>query len=156
MQLKRLCTVPSGFPSLTQLLWDWTLWYRHMYVCMFSPDRSASGSSGESSPRRGSSPFSSPILAGPSMVCGPGSPTRRLSMGDSRPAGSPLSGGGHQCPVLEFLQDRFATGLSPSTLQFMWLLLLLTMLLWASSLGEEPASKTFPQGYPEAEASCTP
>ncbi len=38
---------------------------------------------------------SSPVLAGPSMVCGPGSPSRRLSMGDSRSAGSPLTGRGH-------------------------------------------------------------
>ncbi len=144
-------------------------------VC-FSPDHSAPGSCGESSLRRGLFLFSSPILAGPSMVCRPGSPTRRLSMGDFRLAGSPLSGGGHYCsppsgvveaqgpqltasglstevvetilqsrapstrksytakwqlftswcderkldpvncpvgPVLEFLQDCFATGLSP-------------------------------------------
>ncbi len=38
---------------------------------------------------------SSAVLAGPSMVCGPGRPSRRLSMGDSRTAGSPLSGRGH-------------------------------------------------------------
>ncbi len=59
------------------------------------PDCSAPGSSGESSPGRGSSLVSSPVLAGPSMVCGPGSPSRRLSMGDSRSAGSPLTGRGH-------------------------------------------------------------
>ncbi len=59
------------------------------------PDCSAPGSSGESSPGRGSSLVSSPVLAGPSMVCGPGSPSRRLSMGDSHLAGSPLTGSGH-------------------------------------------------------------
>ncbi len=35
------------------------------------------------------------LLVAPSMVCGPGSPSRRLSMGDSRSAGSPLTGRGH-------------------------------------------------------------
>ncbi len=34
------------------------------------------------------------------MVCGPGSPSRRLSMGDSRPAGSPLTGGGKHSPIV--------------------------------------------------------
>ncbi len=33
--------------------------------------------------------------AGPSMVCRPGRPSRRLSMGDSHTWGSPLSGRGH-------------------------------------------------------------
>ncbi len=42
------------------------------------PDCSAPGSSGESSPGRRSSLVSSPVLAGQSMVCGPGSPSRRL------------------------------------------------------------------------------
>ncbi|KAI2657288.1 Transposon Ty3-G Gag-Pol polyprotein [Labeo rohita] len=41
-------------------------------VC-FSPDRSAPGSSGEGVPGWGPSSFSSPILAGPSMVLGPDS-----------------------------------------------------------------------------------
>ncbi len=146
------------------------------------PDCSAPGSSGESSPGRGASIISSPVLVGPSMVCGPGRPPRRLYMGDSRRARSPLSGKGYhlsssrpelwklwvwpegsqasglstevvetilqsrapstrksnaakwqlftsccrsrqldtvECPIgseLEFLQDRFASGLSSSTL----------------------------------------
>ncbi len=49
----------------------------------------------EASPGRGATTASSPILAGPSMVCRPGRPLRRLSVGDSRTAGSPLSGRGH-------------------------------------------------------------
>ncbi len=63
-------------------------------VCL-PPDRSAPGSSGESLPGRGATTASSPILAGPSMVCGPGRPPRRLSVGDSHTARSPLSGRGH-------------------------------------------------------------
>ncbi len=55
---------------------------------MPSPDRSAPGSSGESLSRTGFVFVNSPVLAGPSMVCGPGSPSRRLSMGDSSQAGS--------------------------------------------------------------------
>ncbi|KAL0158003.1 hypothetical protein M9458_046079, partial [Cirrhinus mrigala] len=60
-----------------------------------SPDRSAPGSSGEDAPGRGPSSFSSPVLAGPSMVLGPGFPPRRLSMGDSRQEGPPLASGRH-------------------------------------------------------------
>ncbi|KAL0172227.1 hypothetical protein M9458_032538, partial [Cirrhinus mrigala] len=45
--------------------------------------------------RRGVPSFSSPVLAGPSMVLGPDFPPRRLSLGDSRQEGSPLTGGGH-------------------------------------------------------------
>ncbi|KAL0189055.1 hypothetical protein M9458_014602, partial [Cirrhinus mrigala] len=60
-----------------------------------SPDRSAPGSSGEGAPGRGPSSFSSPVLAGPSMVLGPGFPPRRLSMGDSRQEGPPLASGRH-------------------------------------------------------------
>ncbi len=63
-------------------------------VCL-PPDRSAPGSSGESLPGRGATTASSPILVGPSEVCGPGRPPRRLCVGDSRTAGSPLSGRGH-------------------------------------------------------------
>ncbi len=48
----------------------------------------------ESSLGRGATTASSPILARPSMVCGPGQPPRRLSMGDSHTAGSSLSGRG--------------------------------------------------------------
>ncbi len=59
------------------------------------PDCSAPGSSGKSLSGRGASIISSPVLAGPSMVCGPGRPPRRLNIGDSRTAGSPLSGRGH-------------------------------------------------------------
>ncbi|KAL0165880.1 hypothetical protein M9458_037724, partial [Cirrhinus mrigala] len=61
----------------------------------FSPDCSAPGSSRESAPGQGVPPSSSPVLAGPSMVLGPGISPRRLSMGDSRQKGSPLTGGGH-------------------------------------------------------------
>ncbi|KAI2657596.1 Transposon Ty3-G Gag-Pol polyprotein [Labeo rohita] len=60
----------------------------------FSPDRSAPGSSRESAPGRGVPPPSSRVLAGPSMVLGPDFSPRRLSMGDSRQEGSPLTGGG--------------------------------------------------------------
>ncbi|KAL0172914.1 hypothetical protein M9458_033225, partial [Cirrhinus mrigala] len=60
-----------------------------------SPDRSAPGSSGEGAPGRGPSSFSSPVLAGPTMVLGPGFPPRRLSMGDSRQEGPPLTSGRH-------------------------------------------------------------
>ncbi len=60
-----------------------------------SPDQSAPGSSRESAPGRGLSIASSPVLAGPSMVLGPDFSPRRLSMGDSRQEGSPLTGGGH-------------------------------------------------------------
>ncbi|KAI2659312.1 tRNA-5-methyluridine(54) 2-sulfurtransferase [Labeo rohita] len=60
-----------------------------------SPDRSAPGSSRESAPGRGVPPSSSPVLAGPSMVLGPDFSPRRLSMGDSRQEGSPLTGGGY-------------------------------------------------------------
>ncbi len=59
----------------------------------FPPDCSASGSSGESLPRMGSSRISSPLLDGPFMVCGSASPTRRLYIGDSHPSGSPLTDG---------------------------------------------------------------
>ena len=45
----------------------------------FSPDCSAPGSSGEGSPGRAQSPANSPVLAGPSMVCGPSVSPRRLS-----------------------------------------------------------------------------
>ncbi len=53
-----------------------------------SPDRSAPGSSDESTPRRCSPTVSSPVLAGPSMVLGPDFPPRRLSMEDSRQEGN--------------------------------------------------------------------
>ncbi|KAL0195159.1 hypothetical protein M9458_008731, partial [Cirrhinus mrigala] len=56
-----------------------------------SPDRSAPGSSGESTPGRGQPTTSSPVLAGPSMVLGPDISPRRLSVGDSR-------GGHHPSP----------------------------------------------------------
>ncbi|KAI2655439.1 Protein P [Labeo rohita] len=60
-----------------------------------SPDRSAPGSSGESTPGRGQPSTSSLVLAGPSMVLGPDISPRQLSMGDSRQERSPLTGGGH-------------------------------------------------------------
>ncbi len=68
-------------------------------VCL-PPDCSAPGSSGESSPGRGSSIVSSPVLDGPSMVCGPGRPSRRLFMVDSRLAGSLLSDREHHLSPL--------------------------------------------------------
>ncbi len=46
----------------------------------------------------GLSAISSPVLAGPSMVLGPDFSPRRLSMGDSRQEGPPLTGGGHYRP----------------------------------------------------------
>ncbi|KAL0150687.1 hypothetical protein M9458_053991 [Cirrhinus mrigala] len=58
----------------------------------YSPNRSAPGSSGQSAPGRIQSSLSSPILAGPSVVLGPDFSPRRLSMGDSRQEGSPLTG----------------------------------------------------------------
>ncbi|KAL0152850.1 hypothetical protein M9458_051844, partial [Cirrhinus mrigala] len=60
----------------------------------FSPDRSAPGSSRESAPGWGVPSSSSPVLARPSMVLGPDFPPRRLSLGDSRQEGSPLTGRG--------------------------------------------------------------
>ncbi len=179
------------------------------------PDCSAPGSSGESSPGRGSSFVSSPVLARPSMVCGPGSPARRLSMGDSHLAGSPLTGRGHHfsppprvveavgvdpegaqliasglstevvetilqsrapstrklytakwqlftywchsrqldpvvCPigsVLEFLQDRFASGLSSSTLNvYMAAIAAHHAPVGEQSLGRNPLVTRFLQG----------
>ncbi|KAL0201493.1 hypothetical protein M9458_004680, partial [Cirrhinus mrigala] len=50
--------------------------------------------SGESAPGRGPSSFSSPVLAGPSMVLGPDFPPRRLSLGDSRGRHHPPSSSG--------------------------------------------------------------
>ena len=66
-------------------------------VCL-SPNRSAPGSSGESALGRGPAATGSPVLAGSSMVLGPDFPPRRLSMGDSRQEGSPLTDGGHYSP----------------------------------------------------------
>ncbi|KAL0161227.1 hypothetical protein M9458_044952, partial [Cirrhinus mrigala] len=64
-----------------------------------SPDRSAPGSSRESAPGRGVPLPSSPVLAGPSLVLRPDFPPRRLSLGDSRQEGSPLTGRGfHSSP----------------------------------------------------------
>ncbi|KAL0199708.1 hypothetical protein M9458_002895, partial [Cirrhinus mrigala] len=54
--------------------------------------------SGKSAPGWGPSSFSSPVLAGPSLVLGPDFPSRRLSMGDLHQEGPPLSGGGHHPP----------------------------------------------------------
>ncbi len=72
-------------------------WYRlgRGFVCTLSLDCSPPRSSGESAPGRGPSATCSPLLAGPSMVLRPDFPSRRLSMGDSRQEGSPLTGGGH-------------------------------------------------------------
>ena len=62
------------------------------------PDCSAPRSSAESTPGRGPSSNSSPVLAGPSMFLGSDFSPRRRSMGDSRQEGSPLIGGGHDIP----------------------------------------------------------
>ncbi len=56
---------------------------------------SAPGSSRESVPGWSPAVASSPILAGPSMVLGPGFSPQQLSMGDSSQEGSPLTGGGY-------------------------------------------------------------
>ncbi|KAI2655577.1 Transposon Ty3-G Gag-Pol polyprotein [Labeo rohita] len=78
---------PLGLDAMVQT------WPR-LRLYAFPPDRSAPGSSRESAPGRGVPPPSSPILAGPSMVLGPDFSPRRLSTGDSRQEGSPLTGGG--------------------------------------------------------------
>ena len=57
-----------------------------------SPDCSAPRSSGEGSPGRGQSTIGSPVLAGPSLVCGPYISPRRFSSGDSDQEGPSLSG----------------------------------------------------------------
>ncbi len=67
---------------------------------LFSPDCSAPRSSGESVPGWGPAATSSPVLARPSMVLGPDFSPRRLSMGDSRQEGSPLTGRRHLCAPL--------------------------------------------------------
>ncbi len=53
----------------------------------------ALGDSGESALGRGQPTVGSTVLAGASMVLGPNFSPRRLSMGDSRQEGSPLTGG---------------------------------------------------------------
>ncbi|CAM4515709.1 unnamed protein product [Leuciscus chuanchicus] len=110
-----------------------------------SPSCSAPGSSGKSSQGPGLPAFYSPALAGQSMVSRSCVPPRRASSGATRQEGpsvpsrglniSPppravepvgLASEGAQliesvnCPigtVLEFLQDRFTAGLTPSTLK---------------------------------------
>ncbi|KAI2647034.1 NLR family CARD domain-containing protein 3 [Labeo rohita] len=163
-----------------QLPWDWMPWYRRGRLT----DRSASGSSGESSPGRGQFTVSSPVLAGPSMVLGPDISSRWLSMGDSHQEGSPLTGGGHHsspplraveavgvasegaqliasglstekqdpvnCPVgtvLEFLQARFSTGLSHSTLKvYVAAISAYHALLGGMSVGKDPLVVCFLRG----------
>jgi hypothetical protein len=66
----------------------------------FSPDCSAIRSSGEGSPGRGQPTISSPVLAGQSMVCGPGFSPGRLSFGAPGQEGSTLSGGRHDISPL--------------------------------------------------------
>ncbi len=72
---------------------------------LFSPDRSAPGSSGESVPGRGQSTTGSTVLSGPSMVLGPDFSPRLLSMEDSHQEGSPLTGGSLSPPpgAVEFV-----------------------------------------------------
>ncbi|KAL0203703.1 hypothetical protein M9458_001721, partial [Cirrhinus mrigala] len=82
-----------------------------------SPDHSAPGSSGESSPGRGQSLVGSPVLAWLSMVLGPDFSPRRLSMGDSRQEGSPLTGGGyHPAPPPRAME---AVGVAPEGAQLL-------------------------------------
>ena len=64
------------------------------------PDCSAPRSSAESTPGRGPSSNSSPVLAGPSMVLRSDLAPRWLSMGDSHQKGTPLAGGGHDISPL--------------------------------------------------------
>ncbi len=65
-------------------------------VC-FSSDCVAPWSSGESAPGRSPAAASIPVLAGGSMVLRPNFSPRRLTLGDSRQEGSPLTGGRHPC-----------------------------------------------------------
>ncbi len=59
--------------------------------------------------------FYNPILARPSMVLGPDFSPRRLSMGDSRQEGYPLTGGGHDLsPLLGVVK---AVGMAPEGAQ---------------------------------------
>ncbi len=80
-----------------------------------SPDCSAPRSSGENAPGRGPAAASSPVLAGPSMVLGPDFSPRRLSMGDSRQEGSPLTGRRHSCAPLPGVME--AVGVAPEGAQ---------------------------------------
>ncbi len=77
-------------PGLDAMVQTWTR------LCLYAfPRLLAPGSSGESAPGQGQSAASSPVLAGPSMVLGPDFSRRRLSVGDSRQEGSPLTGWRH-------------------------------------------------------------
>ncbi|KAI2651174.1 enzymatic polyprotein [Labeo rohita] len=96
---------PLGLDAMVQT------WPR-LRLYAFPPDRSAPGSSEESAPGRGQSYFSSPVLAGPSLVLGPDFPPRRLSMGDSHQEGSPLSGGEAPSSTLHPLPELWK---APST-----------------------------------------
>jgi len=82
------------------------------------PNCSATRCSGEDSLGQGQPTTSSTILAGLSMVCRSYFFPGQLSFGAPGQDGSSLHDPVN-CPVgavLEFLQERFSTGLSPSTL----------------------------------------
>ncbi len=81
----------------------------------FSPDRSAPESSGKSTPGRGPSSASSPVLASLSMVLRPCVPPRRLSAGDSDQEGPPLSVWGHHPSPLPGLMET--VGVAPEGAQ---------------------------------------
>ncbi|KAL0152927.1 hypothetical protein M9458_051756, partial [Cirrhinus mrigala] len=66
-------------------------------------------------PGHGLPPPSSPVLAGPSLILGPDFPPRRLSLGDSRQEGSPLTGRGfHPAPLPRAVE---AVGVAPEGAQ---------------------------------------
>ncbi len=71
----------------------------------------------ESAPGWDPSFASSPVLAGPSRVLGPDFSPRRLSMGDSRQEGSPLTGGGHDPSPPHGVVE--AVGVAPEGAQLM-------------------------------------
>ncbi|KAI2651794.1 Protein P [Labeo rohita] len=107
-----------------------------------SPDRSAPGSSGESAPGRHFTNVSSPVLARPSIVLGPDFSPLRPSFGNSSQEGSPLTGS-----VLEFLQARFASGLTYSTLKvYVAAISAFHVPLSTPSLGRHPLVSRFLRG----------
>ncbi len=96
LHLERRLTAHSGSPSRIQLLSDWMRWHRcgRGFILRISPDRSAPGSTGESSP--GPSPTTSycPAVAGQSMVPKSILPSRRASSGAPRQEGPSVQAGG--------------------------------------------------------------
>ncbi len=70
------------------------LWYNRGFVCTPSPIAQLLGVL-ERVRMDGVLLLKNPVLAGPSIVLWPDFSPRRLSMGDSRQEGSPLTGSGH-------------------------------------------------------------